>query len=91
MADQALQRVLPLVTTAGVDSTVVEDFERFRRDIGGAGDCVAVVGPDGTCLWSSVEDVDAETISDAGVARMRVQIVEALTPAVTGDVMMGDA
>lgn len=92
MADQALQRVLPLVTTAGVEATVVEEFEQFRRDLGGEGDCVAVVGPDGTCLYSSTaENFDAETGSDGGVARLQVQIVGALGLASPEDVTMGDA
>ena len=78
MSDQALQRMLPLVTTACVDATIVEDFERFRRDVGGPEGCLAVIAPDGTCLWSSADSF-ANIATDEDVMSLQWQIVNALT------------
>lgn len=50
--DQKLSRILPLTTTSGLQGSVAEDFEAFRRDLG-PGDCVAVISAAGECIWTS--------------------------------------
>ena len=53
--NQSLLRTLPLVTTSCVEVNVVEEFESFRRDVGGQTGCIAVIDPNGTCIWSLTE------------------------------------
>lgn len=53
-ADQSLSRILPLTTTAGLEGTVAEEFEAFRRDLGPE-DCVAVINASGHSIWTSRE------------------------------------
>lgn len=52
--DRTLSRLLPLTTTAGLEASVAEAFERFRRALG-PGECIAVVDAAGTCTWTSRE------------------------------------
>ena len=87
---QSLLRMLPLVTTAGMEVTVAEEFEAFRREVGGCDSCVAVVDYRGVCVWSSVEALEPHL---TGVGR--VQALERALSGVIGvdgpgDVAMGD-
>ena len=54
MADRTQSRMVPMTTTAGLEGTVAEDFEAFRRELG-EGDCIAVVSAAGECVWTSRE------------------------------------
>lgn len=49
-----LLRLIPLTTTAGLESVVAEEFAAFRAELGSA-DCVAAVSAGGVCFWSSRE------------------------------------
>ena len=66
MADQALLQILPLVTTACVEVTVVEEYERFRQSVGGPEGCVAVIDGLGNCVWTSTEFLDSRVSINAG-------------------------
>lgn len=56
MSDQSLLRILPLVTTACVEASIVEDFAKFRQEIrGGPEGSLVVVNPEGTCVWTSAQ------------------------------------
>jgi hypothetical protein len=88
MSDQALQRVLPLATTACVDAVVVEEFESFRRELGGPEGCIAVISPDGTCVWSSTESFSADACRNLDVNGFHGQILNALGGDSAGDVPM---
>ncbi|KAK5173380.1 uncharacterized protein LTR77_002061 [Saxophila tyrrhenica] len=88
--DRALLRELPLITTACVDGTVVEEFEAFRREVGGPEGCIAVISPDGTCVWSSAEALPGGVNSDGDVEELRRQMLGVLGGGRGGDVAMGE-
>ena len=88
VSDQNLWRALPLLTTACVDVSVVEDFERFRRDIGGPQGALAVIDPTGFCVWNSTESFSAsiETVND--VLSLENALIDVLSGSNAGDVSM---
>lgn len=90
MTDQALLRIVPLVTTAGVEVNVVEAFEQFRQEVGG--DCLAVIDPNGNCVWTSTEFLN-DTASNAHGQKDLQSLQESLMAVFTsnpGDVAMGN-
>ena len=91
--DQALLRVLPLLTTACVEVSIVEDFERFRQDVGGPEGAVAIIDSNGNCVWTSTEFLESRAqIADGSVdlqslERSLTEILTSTNP--NGDVDMG--
>ena len=92
MADQTLLRVLPLVTTACVEVSVVEEFEHFRSEVGGPEGCIAVIDEGANCVWTSTEFLDSRAqISDGNVDLQSLErsLMEVLMSN-NDDVAMGD-
>jgi hypothetical protein len=90
MSDQALLRILPLVTTAAVEASVAEDFDRFRSEVGGGDECIAVTSPSGSCIWSSVETFRAGVTCDDDVKSLQLQMLQVLNGGCSNDVAMGE-
>ena len=86
MSEQGLLRILPLVTTACVEVTVVEEFAQFRQEAGGPEGCIAVIDAQGTCVWTSSEALG----SNDGLQSMQSALVDVLTTSSTADVAMGE-
>lgn len=85
-SDQSLLRILPLVTTACVEVTVVEEFAQFRREIGGPEGCIAVLNAYGTCVWSSSEAMGSED----DLQTLQRALTDVLTSSDDADVTMDD-
>lgn len=90
MSDQNLLRTLPLVTTACVEVTVVEEFEHFRRDVGGPEGCLTVIDPNGACVWNSTESFGAQVSSNEDLVSLQQALVGVVSSGNAGDVSMGD-
>ena len=90
MSDQHLLRALPLVTTASVEVTVVEEFENFRGDVGGSEDCLTVIDFRGACVWNSTESFGSGVSTNEDLVMLQHQLVGALDSGNAGDVSMGD-
>lgn len=57
------------MTTTCVDAAIVAELEGFRRAVGGEEEeCIAVVDPDGQCVWTSTEVLDRRA-TDGGAFR----------------------
>ena len=78
------------MTTACVEVTVVEEFEQFRRDVGGPEGCLAVVDPSGTCVWNSTESFGARVETNDDLLALEQALVGAVSGSNAGDVPMGD-
>ena len=53
ISDRNLLRAVPFVTTAGLEVTVMEEFEEFRRELGVPESCIAIIDASGRCVWST--------------------------------------
>ena len=87
---QNLLRALPLVTTAGMEVTVAEEFEGFRLEVGGWGSCIAVIDHRGLCVWSSAESLNPHLTTIESVAALERALMGVVGTNESGDVAMGD-
>ena len=81
VADQSLLTVLPLVTTACVEVSVVEEYEQFRRNVGGPEGALAVVDAFSNCIWTSTEFLANRSAINDGMVdlpSLEASITEAL-------------
>jgi hypothetical protein len=82
--------VLPLVTTAGMEVTIAEEFEGFRQEAGGCESCIAVIDHRGLCVWSSAESLGPHLTTIESVPTLEQALMGVIGTNESGDVAMGD-
>jgi hypothetical protein len=85
---QSLLRKLPLVTTAGMEVSIVEEFRAFHQDICNNKDCIVAIDPRGVCVWHSAKTTLGTIAAD--LDELWNSLVDVSPTVGSRDVDMGD-
>ena len=77
---------LPLITTAGVDTSVVEDLESFQQNLGAPTGCIAIIDACGNCIWTNADIGGTSDPTTDDLARALTNVLQSSTE----DVAMGN-